>query len=91
MKVSVLAAPAVSTTTAMRVIGVMMLTFATPMTDPDVARICATPSPSPVTRPAVSTDATAGAVDDQVKVVTPGIGWPCPSTAAAVKVKLFVR
>ena len=91
VKVSVVVAPTVSTTTAIRVIGVMMFTFATPVTPEVVARICAEPSPRPVTSPVVSTEATAGAVDDQVKVGLPGSGKPFPSTAAAVKVNQRVR
>ena len=83
--------PAESRMTAIRVIGVSTLTLATPVTAPAVARICVAPSPSAETRPAVSTVATAGAVDDQVKDVTPAIGLPSPSTAFAVKGKLRVR
>ena len=91
VKVSVVAAPTVSTTTAMRVIGVTMLTFATPVIPPAVARICAGPRPSAVTVPLASTEATAGAVDVHANDVPPVTGLPSPSTAAAVKVKVRVR
>ena len=91
VKVSVLKAPTVSTTTAIRVIGVITITSATPVIAPDVARICAVPSPKAVTLPPASTDATAGAVDVQVNVVTPVTGLPSPSTATAEKVKARVR
>ena len=85
MKVSVRVAPTVSTTTAIRVMGVMTLRFAMPVIVPDVALIWAVPSPIADTWPAVSTVATAGAVVDQVNEVMPGIGLPRPSTALAVK------
>ena len=79
--------PDESRPTTMRVIGVMIDTFDTPVMAFAVARICVVPSVSALTTPEEVTPATAGAVDVHVKVGCAVIATPRPSTAAAVNVK----
>src|SRR5450759_2391223 len=88
VKVSGAATTAESKVTSIRVIGVSTATFDTPTVDPLVARICVVPIDSALATPVEALiEATAGCVDDQVKVGCVAIAFPRPSTACAVKVK----
>src|ERR1035437_5927604 len=88
VKVSGAAAPVESKVTSIRVIGVSTVTVDTPTVDPLVARICVWPLDSALAPPGEAViEATAGCVDDQVKVGCVAIAFPRPSPAGGVKVK----